>query len=214
MKRFIILLLLIPLLSGLNSLKAQKYISKRQSYFTKSSTEDKYLNQTRTVFINSNKFEIELLDKSILKGTLTPLPTEYKNGKKIKAYKTDKGCILAIYPGLVFLNLFATDSIAITYYFDNYVEPTSDEKQKTEDEVEYNVNVKMYGKFTADCIKEGKVKPGMDEVAALLMLGTPNTINQTETVNGMSEQFVYDDMFVYFENGKLTAIQRKIDIKK
>ena len=213
MKRIIIISVLGFLFSGFNKIEAQKYISNRQSYYDAASSQEVYLNQSRSILINGNKFEIELLDKTILKGTITALPVEYVNGKKVIPFKTDKDCILAIYPDMIFLNLFATDKIAISYYLENYAETTPDDKRKADAITEYKLNVESYGKFSADCIKEGKVKPGMNGVAALLILGVPNTINQTETINGLTEQLVYEDQYVYIENGIVKTIQRRIEIK-
>jgi AAA15 family ATPase/GTPase len=76
-----------------------------------------------------------------------------------------------------------------------------------------DLNVKLYGQFSADCIKEGEVKPGMAGTAVLKILGTPNSINQTETENMITEQLVYDKVNVYLENSIVTAIQRHIGIK-
>lgn len=56
-------------------------------------------------------------------------------------------------------------------------------------------------------IKKGKVKLGMSKQEATLSWGKPKDINRTQTYNGTHEQWVYDDGYLYFENGKLTAIQ-------
>lgn len=37
--------------------------------------------------------------------------------------------------------------------------------------------------------------------------GKPNTINKTTTAYGVNEQWVYNNGYLYFDNGKLTAIQ-------
>jgi len=212
MKYLITLIFSILIIFSAYDLNAQKFISKRQHYITNDS-EGEYKDKPRVILITGNKFEIELPNDIILKGTLTLISDETKAGKIINSFKTDKECILVVNEDNIFLNLFKTDGIAYTFYLDNYIEPTEEEKQKTNEEIEYKLNVELYGKFTADCIKEGKVKPGMDGVAVLLILGTPEVINQTETENIISEQLVYDDMYVYLENGKVTAIQRRMEIK-
>lgn len=211
-----VFLLSILLLTGFFNLKAQKYISNRQSYIASNSTESIFLDETRYILITGDNFEIELPDNKLLKGTLTLKSDETKDGRKIKIYETDKGCFLVINNGNIFLNLYKTNDIAYTYYLDNYVEPpakSDKEKQEEIKEWEYNLNIELYGKFSADCIKEGKVKPGMAGTAVLEILGIPNTINQTETQNIIEEQLVYDDIYVYLKNSIVTAIQRRIEIK-
>lgn len=56
-------------------------------------------------------------------------------------------------------------------------------------------------------VKKGKVRLGMSKQEATLSWGKPKDINRTQTYNGTHEQWVYDDGYLYFENGKLTAIQ-------
>lgn len=38
--------------------------------------------------------------------------------------------------------------------------------------------------------------------------GTPEKINKTETVNGIHEQWVYENGYIYFDNGYVTSIQK------
>jgi hypothetical protein len=216
MKNRFVFLLIIFLLIEILDLKAQEYISNRQSYISDNSTESIFLNETRNIIISGNNFEIELPDNKLIKGTLILKSDEIKNGRNVKIYETDKGCILVINSDNIFLNLYKTNDIAYTYYLENYVEPPAKsdlEKQKEDEERKYNFNVELYGQFSADCIKEGEVKPGMTGTAVLKILGTPNTINQTETKNKITEQLVYDDVYVYLKNSIVTAIQRHIEIK-
>ncbi len=195
---------------GYNNLIAQKYISNRQSYMEGNSSKSIYLDETRYIRINGNQFEVELPDNSLLKGTLTLISDETKDGKRIIVYKTDKGCILVINSDNIFLNLYKTNDIAYTYYLDNYIEPTEKEKQEIKEKTEYEIHVKQYGKLSADCIKDGVIRIGMSGLAVLLVKGTPLAINQTETENLITEQLVYNDMYIYLENGTVSAIQRTI----
>lgn len=54
----------------------------------------------------------------------------------------------------------------------------------------------------------GGVSIGMTKSEALASnWGKPNDINRTTTANGTEEQWVFDGGYLYFTNGKLTAIQ-------
>ena len=68
-----------------------------------------------------------------------------------------------------------------------------------------------YGHF-ATYILEKQVKVGMTEEMVIESIGGTSNRNVTETTYGTSEQWVYgefpDNMYIYFENGKVTAIQR------
>ena len=60
-------------------------------------------------------------------------------------------------------------------------------------------------------IKKGAVRIGMSEDMARLAWGSPSSVNTTTTAHGTAKQYVYDCEYtynyLYFENGKLTAIQ-------
>ena len=53
----------------------------------------------------------------------------------------------------------------------------------------------------------GEVRIGMSEKDLLISCGSPNEINRTVTSNGSSEQWVYSNIYVYVENGKVTSFQ-------
>lgn len=56
-------------------------------------------------------------------------------------------------------------------------------------------------------ILQGKVWIGMTQEMCRLSWGEPKNINQTTTSNKKTEQWVYSDNYLYFDNGILTAIQ-------
>lgn len=56
-------------------------------------------------------------------------------------------------------------------------------------------------------ILQGKVWIGMTKEMCKLSWGFPNKINSTITNKRKSEQWIYDDNYLYFTNGILTAIQ-------
>jgi hypothetical protein len=47
----------------------------------------------------------------------------------------------------------------------------------------------------------------MTSAMALASWGEPNKVNRTVGKWGVNEQWVYDDTYLYFENGKLTSWQ-------
>jgi len=51
------------------------------------------------------------------------------------------------------------------------------------------------------------VNIGANKRSVINEWGNPNKINKTETANGIREQWVYDNSYVYFVNGEVVAIQ-------
>ena len=47
----------------------------------------------------------------------------------------------------------------------------------------------------------------MDREMATISLGSPNDINRTVGSWGVHEQWVYNKIYLYFENGKLNSYQ-------
>lgn len=67
---------------------------------------------------------------------------------------------------------------------------------------------KLYPKVKNwEAIKEGIVRRGMTAQEVRLSWGNPKDINVSEGIWGVHEQWVYDDEYVYFENGRVSAIQ-------
>lgn len=66
---------------------------------------------------------------------------------------------------------------------------------------------KRFGIEKFNLILEGKVRIGMTKEMCKLSWGEPKDINVTITSGSKSEQWVYDDNYLYFENGILTTIQ-------
>jgi len=67
--------------------------------------------------------------------------------------------------------------------------------------------IKKYGQKTYNKLKEGHYWIGMNREMATISLGSPNEINRTVSSWGVHEQWVYDNIYLYFENGKLTSYQ-------
>lgn len=66
---------------------------------------------------------------------------------------------------------------------------------------------KKFGQEKFDNILEGKVKIGMTKEMCKLAWGEPKDINKTITSGKNTEQWVYSDNYLYFDNGILTAMQ-------
>jgi hypothetical protein len=68
---------------------------------------------------------------------------------------------------------------------------------------------KEYGAYNAERIIKGEYWIGMTDKMAKASLGYPDDINKSKGSWGIHEQWVYSkkDIYLYFENGKLTSIQ-------
>ena len=71
----------------------------------------------------------------------------------------------------------------------------------------YNECVKKYGTKFGSCVAEGKIEIGMNKKMVRDAWGAPDHINTTTGSYGTHEQWVYDDRYLYFENGILTSRQ-------
>ncbi|EPE9899418.1 hypothetical protein ACSN7Q_000534 [Flavobacterium psychrophilum] len=67
--------------------------------------------------------------------------------------------------------------------------------------------IKKFGTITFNEILQGKVNIGMTKEMCRLSFGMPKSINETLTAEKKSEQWVYKDKYLYFDNGILTTIQ-------
>jgi len=63
-----------------------------------------------------------------------------------------------------------------------------------------------YGSY-ASYIFDNKVKIGMNKAMVIESIGNPKSKNITTGSYGISEQWIYNNKYLYFENGKLTTIQ-------
>jgi hypothetical protein len=67
--------------------------------------------------------------------------------------------------------------------------------------------IAKYGQNTYEKLKQGFFWIGMNKEMATISLGSPNDVNRTVGTWGVHEQWVYDNLYLYFENGKLTSYQ-------
>jgi hypothetical protein len=84
-------------------------------------------------------------------------------------------------------------------------------EQKRQIEIKKNEKeaIAKYGLKTYDKLKAGYYWVGMTRDMAIIALGHPIDVNETVGSWGLHEQWVYNDnIYLYFENDKLTSYQR------
>lgn len=67
--------------------------------------------------------------------------------------------------------------------------------------------VNLYGKAIAEKILSNQLWIGMTSEMAKNSIGQPDKINKTIRANSISEQWVYNNRYLYFDDGILTTIQ-------
>lgn len=63
-------------------------------------------------------------------------------------------------------------------------------------------------KEVRDMVRSKKIRIGLPTKLVRLSWGDPKRVNTTTTANGTREQWVYESSYVYFEDGKVTAISQ------
>jgi len=89
--------------------------SLRQSVIAGNSTNSQIYLTEKVITIEGSRISVELPDNTILSTNLVLKSVE--NGKEI--YHTENGYPLTISDSAVFINLYSTHDMAVTYYFDN-----------------------------------------------------------------------------------------------
>ena len=79
--------------------------------------------------------------------------------------------------------------------------------QEAEWEKLQEIYIQKYGDGIYQKLKQGKYWIGMTKEMAIIALGNPNKINRTVGSWGVHEQWVYNGIFLYFENEKLASFQ-------
>jgi len=74
-------------------------------------------------------------------------------------------------------------------------------------EKKLNRLTKEYGKRYAKYIFEGKICLGMTKKMVMDSMGEPDKVNRSVGSWGVHEQWIYNEMYLYFENNKLTSWQ-------
>ncbi|MFD2726815.1 SH3 domain-containing protein [Hyunsoonleella rubra] len=81
------------------------------------------------------------------------------------------------------------------------------EKLKKERLIYENKIISQYGNETGKKLLDGYYWIGMTEKMARISLGEPDRINKTVGSWGVHEQWIYHELYLYFENGKLRSYQ-------
>ena len=201
---FLLILLNFELIFG------QQFKSDRQSAFIEYSPEQTNFSGLKTIWIDGEKIKAELPTGGIFEGVIKFHSKHSSAGKEGELYNINAP---GEYEDEIFLNLSSNmDGLAVTYYLINYQELTEEQKaiqKKETEEYEYKSNLELYGKLTADCVRDKQVKVGMNYMGVFAILGEPISRNTTQTANSISQQFVYPNMYIYTEFDKVTAIQTK-----
>ena len=99
-------------------------------------------------------------------------------------------------------------------YLGKFIDPEQQayiEKKENETK-QYFANQKKrmiakYGKYWGKLVADGQLEIGMTKQMCRDSWGEPENINRTSTRYGNHEQWVYSTIYVYFDNGKISAIQ-------
>jgi hypothetical protein len=83
----------------------------------------------------------------------------------------------------------------------------SDKKRIENERITNEKYNKKFGKTIYDKLKKGDYWIGMTTEMAIISLGTPKNVNNTIGSWGKHEQWVYESLYCYFENGKMTSYQ-------
>ena len=67
--------------------------------------------------------------------------------------------------------------------------------------------IEKYGQEKVERMKKGHVWIGMNNEQAIYSRGRPKEVNRTVGSWGTKEQWVYNGIYLYFENGSLTVWQ-------
>lgn len=187
---------------------SQTYVSEKQSFvFLEKETDyEKIFNEKRIFIIDKNTYTIEMPDNKTITGKFKKVKLEKTNDNK---YEMEEGGFFQITNEKICMNLYSTDyKCIVNFYIGNGYEIETKRRAKDLIESSYQSHKKLFGDFTAQCIKEKKVKIGMKGIAIVLILGQPNEINETETENDISKQWVYENLYIYTDNGIVTVIQK------
>ena len=134
--------------------------------------------------------------------TEAPLFT-FLDTASVKTYSYSDGYFKILHNGLVgYINdLYINDKDeAINHYEKIKQLKLKSQARKSESEM-----IKKYGKSVYEKLKAGYYWIGMTSEMALISRGLPDQVNSTAGNWGISEQWVYKNIYLYFENEKLTS---------
>lgn len=95
--------------------------SHKQAVIKGNSAKEKISNSEKIITIDNNLLSVELPDTTSLITTITPHGTE--NGKEI--YHTNEGCPVTISDNELFMNLYETHDMAVTFFLNDSTQSKS-----------------------------------------------------------------------------------------
>lgn len=124
----------------------------------------------------------------------------------VKTYSYNTGYFKIVHNGFVgyLSDLYVIDKENVINHYKKINElKLKSQARKSESEL-----IKRFGRSVYDKLKGGQYWTGMTSEMALISLGLPDQVNSTIGKWGISEQWVYKNTYLYFENEKLTSYQR------
>lgn len=106
--------------------------------------------------------------------------------------------------------LFITENEDIKYFKEKNEKKNQEIKRQLElrNQEDYRKKIiARFGKINGEKLLDGYYWVGMTDEMAIISLGPPNNKNNSVGSWGTHEQWVYDDLYLYFENGKLESYQ-------
>ena len=71
----------------------------------------------------------------------------------------------------------------------------------------YNDCIRKYGAKFGNDVAKGRIELGMNKKMVIDAWGAPKDINISNGSFGTHEQWIYNDRYLYFQNGILTSMQ-------
>ena len=176
--------------------------------------------------INEDEFTVEMIKEAKIRDEPNTYDVILKNipkGEKVKiiGISEKKGFYQACYENECgYLSDIYFNKNAEFQDWSKAVTIKLEKEKKLEEEAKYQKRLKAYkkeqdelinkyGKSTYDKLKAGKIWIGMTDEQCKISIGEPSKVNRDVGSWGTHEQWIYSnsDLYLYFENGKLTSFQ-------
>lgn len=158
---------------------------------------------------------LESIERKLISKEITFTETKTTSQAKIRNEPSPFGEIIGYVPKGDIIKVFS-------YYKDGYwqVEKDSLNGYTSEQYIAKNEQmksslknrerstlIKKYGQNIVNKIDNHQIWIGMTQTMARLSIGNPKDINSSTGSWGVHEQWIYNNRYLYFENGKLTSFQ-------
>lgn len=193
-----------------NIVYSQKYESDRQDYMGDRFKDHKANNSHKIIFVKNDSLIADIYGSEVLKTKITFKENKDYHGKPGRIYNIQGGGIISIFTDEIFLNLASKDC-AINYYLINYKEPTPEQQvaiDKENEQSAYELNVRLHGKMSADCVRNKTIKVGLSYTCIRDILGEPISEIITHTGTTITSRMDYSDFIIYTDMLKVTTFQQ------